>query len=167
MSAAPRGRRSISCGRRWGSMTSRRINPGDDHVDVVGLSVFGLQPWEEQSSAARGVFARSSSRATSGRCPSANRSSWPSWALSATRTTSTAGPTTSGRTSRGLTELVAVIYFNQTEVYPLARRFWPAGLAVRVQRAGLTLARRASADIRRCPCRLPCEQSRSENQLTW
>lgn len=96
--------------------------PGDDYVDVVGLSVFGLQPWEKSMLGAEQSFREILE-------PRYNR------AVAFGRPVVVAELGFVGDPSyvrawiddvrqdiEGLSELVAVIYFNQTEVYP-----WPDG----------------------------------------
>ena len=99
--------------------------PGDDVVDVVGLSVFGLQPWEEATLGAaqefRDVLGPRYERATAFGKPvvvaelgfSGDAAYVASWE-NAVRQLEDVFP-----------ELVAVVYFNQREVYP-----WPDGFGL-------------------------------------
>jgi endoglucanase len=96
--------------------------PGEDYVDVVGLSVFGLQPWEKEILGGERTFReilqpRYDSAVTFG-LPIVvaelgfvgDQAYFDQW-IDDVR-----------QDIEGLTELIAVIYFNQTEVYP-----WPNG----------------------------------------
>ena len=96
--------------------------PGDEYVDVVGISVFGLQPWEEtilgQERSFRDIVEPRYNRAVKFGLPVV------------VAELGFVGDETYVREwiddvrqdIEGLSELVAVIYFNQTEVYP-----WPDG----------------------------------------
>jgi len=99
--------------------------PGNDYVDVVGLSVFGLQPWEQQilgkERTFREILEPRYNRAVTFGLPVVvaelgfvgDVDYFKKW-LEDVR-----------QDIEGLTELVAVIYFNQTEVYP-----WPDGFGL-------------------------------------
>lgn len=96
--------------------------PGEDYVDVVGLSVFGLQPWEQEILGGERTFReilqpRYDQAVTFG-IPIVvaelgfvgDQAYFDRWMEDVRQDI------------EGLTELVAVIYFNQVEVYP-----WPDG----------------------------------------
>lgn len=96
--------------------------PGEDYVDVVGLSVFGLQPWEKEiighERTFREILDPRYERALAFGLPIVvaelgfvGDSDYVAKWVDDVR-----------QDVEGLTELVAVIYFNQTEVYP-----WPDG----------------------------------------
>jgi endoglucanase len=96
--------------------------PGDDYVDVVGLSVFGLQPWEEQILGAERSFReilepRYERALAFGKPIVVAELGYVGDAEYVARWNNEVR-----QDIEGLTELVAVIYFNQTEVYP-----WPDG----------------------------------------
>lgn len=94
--------------------------PGHDYVDVIGLSVFGLQPWEQEilgkERSFREILQPRYDRALPFGLPIVvaelgfvgDQSYFDTWYEDVRQDI------------EGLTELVAVIYFNQTEVYP-----WP------------------------------------------
>lgn len=96
--------------------------PGDDFVDVIGLSVFGYQPWEEEILGAaqtfRGILTPRYQRALTFGKPivvaelgySGSQSYVNDWENSVRQDLA------------DFEELRAVIYFNQREVYP-----WPDG----------------------------------------
>lgn len=96
--------------------------PGEDYVDVVGLSVFGLQPWENEIIGRERTFReilepRYESALTFGlpivvaELGFVEDPAYVAQWMDDVR-----------QDVEGLNELVAVIYFNQTEVYP-----WPDG----------------------------------------
>ncbi|MTJ05988.1 MAG: beta-mannosidase [Sediminimonas qiaohouensis] len=99
--------------------------PGDDYVDVVGLSVFGLQPWEQQilgeERTFREVLEPRYERAVQFGKPivvaelgySGDAEYVEQWTQDVRQDT------------EGMPELVAVVYFNQQEVYP-----WPDGFGL-------------------------------------
>ncbi len=99
-----------------------RYYPGDDYVDVVGLSVFGLQPWEEeilgQEQSFRDVLTPRYKRALTFGKPivvselgfSGDADYVAKWENDVRQDLA------------DFEELRAVIYFNQLEVYP-----WPDG----------------------------------------
>jgi endoglucanase len=96
--------------------------PGDDYVDVVGLSVFGLQPWEEdilgEQRTFREILEPRYERALQfGKPIVVAELGYVGDAEYAQRWFEDVR-----QDIEGLTELVAVIYFNQREVYP-----WPDG----------------------------------------
>ncbi|SDJ64211.1 endoglucanase [Aliiruegeria lutimaris] len=96
--------------------------PGEDYVDVIGLSVFGLQKWEQDKLGAdrsfREILDPRYERAVKFGLPivvaelgfSGDADYVNKW-LEDVR-----------QSLEGLSELVAVVYFNQKEVYP-----WPDG----------------------------------------
>ena len=108
--------------------------PGDDYVDVVGLSVFGLQPWEQQVLGEE----RSFREILEPRYERALRFGKPIVVAELGFVGDTAYVDRWNGDVRqdieGLTELVAVIYFNQTEVYP-----WPDGFGLPDWRFGFNV----------------------------
>jgi beta-mannanase len=108
-----------------GRETMAEYYPGDDYVDVVGLSVFSLQPWEQATLGGAqsfdDIFAPRYQRALQFGKPImiaelgyvgdlAHVTEWDD----AVRATATKYP-----------ELAATVYFNQQEVYP-----WPDGFGL-------------------------------------
>lgn len=109
--------------------------PGQDYVDVIGLSVFGLQPWQQEILGAeqsfREVLEPRYNRALAFDLPIVvaelgfvgDQSYYDRWFEDVRQDVD------------GLTELVAVIYFNQREVYP-----WPDGYGLPDWRFGENIA---------------------------
>lgn len=96
--------------------------PGKDYVDVVGLSVFGLQPWEKDVIGHQRTFREILT-------PRYERAVTFGLPIVVAELGFVGDPDYVARwiddvrqDVEGLSELVAVIYFNQTEVYP-----WPDG----------------------------------------
>lgn len=67
--------------------------PGDDYADIVGLTVFGLQAWDQAKFGRDQTFDDIFAPATRGLPPMANRLRWPSSAMSATSPMSRCGAT--------------------------------------------------------------------------
>ncbi|MBY6199754.1 beta-mannosidase [Maritalea mobilis] len=96
--------------------------PGEDYVDVIGLSVFGLQPWEQdilgEERSFREILQPRYDRAAGFGLPIVvaelgfvgDQAYYDRWFNDVRQDI------------EGLDQLVAVVYFNQTEVYP-----WPDG----------------------------------------
>jgi endoglucanase len=108
--------------------------PGADYVDVIGLSVFGYQPWERailgQERTFREILDPRYERAVSFGHPIVvaelgfvgDEEYYTRWFEDVRQDIG------------GLDELVAVIYFNQTEVYP-----WPDGYGLPDWRFGFNI----------------------------
>lgn len=99
--------------------------PGDDYVDVVGLSVFGLQPWERQLLGGD----QSPSDILGPRMERVRQFNKPvvvaEIGFSGDADYVAAWEETIRSLGEEFPELTAVVYFNQTEVYP-----WPDGFGL-------------------------------------
>lgn len=99
--------------------------PGKDYADVVGLSVFGLQPWEEQvlgtQQSFRDILVPRYERALQFGLPIVVAEV----GYSGKQTYVETWHNDLRQDLADLTELQAVIYFNQQEVYP-----WPDGFGL-------------------------------------
>lgn len=108
--------------------------PGDDHVDVVGLSVFGLQAWEKQVLGAERTFReilqpRYDRALAFGKPIVVAELGFVGDAAYVERWTNDIR-----QDIAGLDRLTAVVYFNQTEVYP-----WPDGFGLPDWRFGFNV----------------------------
>ncbi|NKX45652.1 glycoside hydrolase family 26 protein [Roseicyclus persicicus] len=108
--------------------------PGDDYVDVVGLSVFGLQPWEQRvlggERSFREILEPRYERALQfGRPIVVAELGYVGDQAYVDRWTDDVR-----QDIEGMPALVAVIYFNQTEVYP-----WPDGFGLPDWRIGFNV----------------------------